>query len=105
MTVLLNTIKPYSIYSTLYQYFCCDAVPDDIIAALEFYWSLLDEHRDTETLCTEFRLWQQKWRETPQEERPRTAIDGLVKCNPACYPNILYHAFSFGNLTGHDCIS
>ena len=67
---------------------CCDAVIDDVVPTIHFYTNLLDKHGDIETFCTEFHLWQQKWRGIPATERHTAAIDGFVKCNITCFPNV-----------------
>lgn len=56
------------------------------ISGADFYSSDLDCSRSV--LKGEYERWKAKWIDTPQEDRPSSAIDALNRCPVEAYPKI-----------------
>jgi hypothetical protein len=64
-------------FTSLYHY-------RDIEPVVNTYNAFVDE----DSVDGEFQLWQELWRKKNEAERPTTALDALVSCDPLFYPNI-----------------
>lgn len=60
---------------------------EDFRNTLEFYQDLLPDDSNI-LLKAEFDRWQAKWAKIETANRPSNAIDALIECNEAFFPNI-----------------
>ena len=57
----------------------------DVLPALSVYAGFV---ATTNEVKAEFEMWQQRWQQTPVQDRPATAIASLPVCSPDFFPNI-----------------